>query len=176
MVTPYIGEIRLFGFGRIPTDWAACNGQLMAISQNEALFTLIGTIYGGDGMTTFALPDLRGRVPISLGQGPGLSSYVLGQRAGQEEVTLLSTQMPSHSHSLMATANAGTTGVPGNGVHLAATTSGTMYAPQANVSSMTVMAPVSVTASGNTQPHDNMMPTLVASYCIALYGIFPSPG
>lgn len=176
MVTPYIGEIRLFGFGRIPTDWAPCNGQLMAISQNEALFTLIGTTYGGDGISTFGLPDLRGRVPISLGQGPGLSSYVIGQAAGQDQITLLSSQMPAHSHSLMATANLGTTATPGPGVHLAATTSGTMYAPQANVTTMAVMAPVSVAATGNTQPHDNIMPTLVANYCIALYGIFPSPG
>lgn len=176
MVTPYIGEIRLFGFGRIPTDWAACNGQLLPISEYEALFTLIGTIYGGDGQTTFAVPDLRGRVPISLGQGPGLSNYVLGQRAGQDEVTLTSTQMPSHSHSLMATANPGTTATPGTGVHLAATTNGTMYAPQANITSMTVMAPISVTVAGDGMPHDNIMPTLVANYCIALYGIFPTPG
>jgi microcystin-dependent protein len=176
MVTPYIGEIRLFGFGRIPIDWAACNGQLLRIAEYEALFTLIGTTYGGDGITTFGLPDLRGRVPLSLGQGPGLSNYVLGQRAGQEQVTLVSTQIPSHSHSLMATANPGTTAVPGTGVHLAATTSGTMYAPPANVASMTVMAPISVSFTGDSQPHDNMMPTLVANYCISLYGIFPSPG
>ena len=113
MSTPYIGEIRMFGFGRTPIGWQACDGSLLPISQYDALFALIGTTYGGDGQNTFAVPDLQGRLPIHQGQGQGLSNYVIGQRAGTESVTVLPTQMPAHSHVMVATTGASTAITPG---------------------------------------------------------------
>ena len=114
MSTPYIGEIRMLGFGRTPIGWQACDGSLLPISQYETLFVLIGTTYGGDGQSTFAVPDLRGRLPVHQGQGPGLSNYVVGQMAGTESVTLLAPQMPTHTHPMVATTGAATALTPGN--------------------------------------------------------------
>lgn len=177
MSEQYVGEIRLFAFSRIPASWVACNGQLLSIGTYDTLYTLIGTTYGGDGVNTFAVPDLRGRVPISQGNGPSLSPRVLGQQAGEESHTLLEQEMPSHSHGLLSSTNVGTTATPGPTVHLATsnTAANTLYASQANIPSYDLMIP-SVTPSGNGLAHNNMMPTLTGNYCIAAFGIYPSQG
>lgn len=176
MATPFVGEIRLFSFARIPIGWLACNGQSLAISQYNALYTVIGTTYGGDGIQTFRLPDLCGRVPIGQGQGPGLPSYRIGQAGGEEQHSLIEQEMPQHSHALMSSTNVATAATPAQNLHLATVSSGTLYAPVANAAPYAVMAAVSVTNAGNNMPHDNMMPTVVANYCIATEGDFPSPG
>ncbi|MDE3080797.1 MAG: phage tail protein [Paracoccaceae bacterium] len=174
---PIIGQILLFAFPRVPTGWAACNGQLLSIAQYDALFSLIGTTYGGDGQSTFALPDLRGRVPVHQGQGNGLSTYVMGQQTGSEQVTLTLASMPSHSHSLQAATAApaqGATGTPGPQVEFAVASGASPYTA-APSGSPAMLAGQSVGPAGGNMPHDNMMPTLVMNYCIALYGIFPTP-
>jgi microcystin-dependent protein len=160
---PFIGEIVLLAFNFPPRGYATCDGQIMSISQNTALFSLLGTYYGGDGRTTFALPDLRGRVPISAGFAPGLSGYNIGQSGGQESHTLLPAEVPAHQHSIGA-GGVQTTNRPGNG-----------YAAQGGVyaaTSTTTMAPTGI--SGGNQPHNNMQPFLVLNYSIALQGIYPS--
>lgn len=161
MSNPYLGEIRMFAGNFPPQGWAFCNGQLLAISQNDALFALIGTTYGGDGQNTFALPDLRGRLPLHQGSG-----FVQGQRAGEENVTLTSQQIPSHSHTVGAKTSA-----------TAATPSGNVYGggvtPIFRASPSTTMNAAMVGPTGG-QPHDNMMPFLVISFIIALEGIFPT--
>jgi microcystin-dependent protein len=173
MSTPYIGEIRMFGFGTrgAPNGWQACDGSLLPISQYDALFALIGTTYGGDGQTTFGVPDLRGRIPIHQGQGPGLSNYVIGQRAGQETVTLLATQMPVHTHSLPVSSSAATAAQPANGV-LAAESSDPVFNP--SPPSLVDMSTAAAGLAGGNQPHENMMPTLTVQFAIATEGIFPS--
>ena len=178
MSQPYIGEIRMFAFGSrgAPNGWQACDGSLLPIAEYETLFTLIGTIYGGDGQSTFAVPDLRGRVPIHQGTGPGLSNYVIGQRAGTETVTVTPSQMPAHTHTAVATTAAATTGTPGNAVLPGAVSGATMY-----VTDLTGAAPFSlggsaVSLAGGSQPHENCMPTLTVQFCIAVYGIFPTQG
>jgi microcystin-dependent protein len=178
MSEPYIGQIQAFGFDFAPRGWALCNGQLMSIAHNTALFSLIGTTYGGDGVTTFALPDLRGRAPTHWGQGPGLSDYEMGEMYGQQTHTLISTEMPAHNHILMA--NAGTADAsdqPANNLlcqaHDASTGSGiNVYSPHAN----TTMSPMAISVSGGSQPHNIQGPRLTISFCIALEGIFPSRG
>ena len=179
MTTPYVGEIRMFGFNRVPTNWALCDGRLMPIAGNEVLYTLLGTTYGGDGSQTFALPDLRGQVPVHQGTGPGLSPYIIGQRAGTETVTLTTQQIPVHTHPVYATSNNVSTSTPGNQVMPGALTgTDTMYATDLTGAAQLTMQSTVVAnapASGN-QPHDNCMPTLTVSYCIALYGVFPSQG
>jgi microcystin-dependent protein len=162
---PYLGSIILFAGNFAPRGWAFCNGQLLAISQNTALFSLLGTFYGGDGRTTFALPDLRGRAPIHAGQGPGLSSYDLGELGGVEAVTLISTQMPVHTHSQPATNGEQTTNRPSS----ALPARGGVYS---NESDGSTLRPVS--SAGGGQPHQNMQPYLTLNYIIALAGIFPS--
>lgn len=176
MSTPYIGEIRMFGFGTrgAPNGWQACDGSLLPISEYDALFALIGTTYGGDGQTTFAVPDLRGRVPIHQGTGPGLSTYVIGQRAGTETVTVLPTQMPAHTHTVVATTAAATTGTPGNTVIPGAVANQTMYVTDTAGGTPFTLSAQSVTNAGGSQPHENCMPTLTVQYCIATQGIFPS--
>jgi microcystin-dependent protein len=178
MSTPYIGEIRMFAFGTrgAPNNWQACDGTLLPISQYDALFALIGTTYGGDGQTTFAVPDLRGRVPIHQGTGPGLSTYVIGQRAGTETVTVLPTQMPAHTHTAVATTATGTTGTVGNTVLPGTVNADTMYITDITGLTAFTLAPQSVTQAGGSQPHENCMPTLTVQYCIATAGIFPSQG
>lgn len=175
----YIGEIRLFAGNFAPRNWAFCNGALLAISSNTALFSLLGTTYGGDGQVTFGLPDLRGRVPVNPGQGPGLSNYVLGEMTGTQTNTLLISQMPAHNHTLLAngTAGSGTLNNPSQaymGVGPVDRSSGlpvnTRYATTAN----STMAPNSVNASGGSQPINNIQPSLGMNYIICLYGIFPS--
>ena len=171
MSNPYVGEIRLFAGNFAPNGWALCQGQLVAIAENETLFNLIGTTYGGDGQETFALPDLRGRVPVHQGQGPGLSPRTLGHLGGTETVTLQPGQTPSHTHAARASTAAATLGAPGGNV-LAATTAAS-YGPGPASTAMAGGAIGSVW--GNPQPHENMAPTLTVNYIISLYGIFPSP-
>lgn len=170
MSDPFIGEIRLFAGNFNPRNWAFCNGQLMPISQNAALFSLLGTTYGGDGRTTFALPDLRGRVPIHAGQGAGLSNYPLGNRGGAEQVTLTPEQLPSHRHALMATEAAA--GAPSPANHLLAMPEET---PIYSASEPTAtLADSAIAATGGNQPHENRAPYLAVNYIIALVGIFPT--
>jgi microcystin-dependent protein len=170
----YIGEIRLFSFARIPTGWAACDGSSVSISSNPALYQLIGTTYGGDGLNTFNLPDLRGRVPIAQGTGNGQPTYVLGQSSGEENHTLVNSELPSHSHALVSTTNAGTTATPATNVHLATSSDGkNLYNSQANAAPYDVMAS-SIGPAGGSVGHPNTMPTIAANFCIATTGIFPS--
>ncbi|MED4584487.1 tail fiber protein [Brevibacillus choshinensis] len=169
MAEPYLGEIRMFAGAYAPNGWALCNGQLLNISQNDALFSLIGTTYGGDGQTTFALPDLQGRVPQHMGTLNGGSPYVLGQKAGVESVTLTVNQMPQHTHSVIAESTAG-----------ADTPEGNTWAVQpqsaytTSLNHLVSMSPTAVSGAGGSQPHDNMMPSLTISFIIALQGIYPS--
>ena len=177
MSTPYIGEIRIFAFGNrgAPNDWEPCDGRLLPISQYEALFALLGTNYGGDGQTTFAVPDLRGRVPLHQGQGPGLSNYVIGQKAGAEYVTLLSTQMPVHTHALSVTSAAGASATPGNAALPGAVSGDNFYVSEVTGATPIALSSQSTSLGGGSQPHENTMPTLTLQFCIAAFGIFPSP-
>jgi microcystin-dependent protein len=170
MGTPYVGEIRLVGFIFAPTGWALCNGALLAIDQNTALFSLIGTTYGGDGVTNFALPNLLSRIPISMGQGTGLSNYVLGQISGSESVTLTSGQLPSHTHAVGCTSGSSNSQTPQN--NFWGTWADAQYSDQpAN----TTMNPNSVAqAPWGNQPHENRMPYQAVNYIIALEGIYPT--
>lgn len=165
---PYIGEIRLFGGTFAPYGWALCDGQVMAISQNSTLFNLIGTTYGGDGVTTFALPDLRGRVPVHQGTLAG-SSFVVGQMAGEETVTLTVAQLPQHAHALGAQSGPGTTGSPAGA--FPASRSGNPFSDQAATGSM---APTILSSTGGGQAHDNVVPFLAVSFIISLLGVYPS--
>jgi microcystin-dependent protein len=159
----------MFGFNFAPQGWAMCNGQLLPISQNTALFSLLGTQYGGNGVTTFALPDLRGRVAIHAGQGPGLSSYVQGEVTGGESVTLTQNEMPQHNHQVVANAAPATATRPGGEV--LARTGADVYADSPDG---TTMNPAMISQSGGGQPHNNLQPLLVINFGIALQGIFPS--
>lgn len=174
MSEPFVGEIRLFGFGRVPQGWLACDGKLQSIAENEVLFNLIGTIYGGDGQSTFAVPDLRSRVPIHAGQGPGLSSYVIGQASGTESVTLIQQQMPAHGHTLLATTNTATAVTPAATLELGGLNGDAMYIDSVAGVTGFPMSPAALTSAGNNQPHNNLMPTLTVQFCIAAYGIYPS--
>lgn len=169
MSDPYIGEIRIFAGSFAPAGWNFCDGAMLPISQLQALFALIGTTYGGDGQQTFALPDLRGRVPVHQGQGPGLSNRVMGESGGTESVTLAVAQIPAHNHSLRAS-SALSSGAAGAGGVLAATAVN-MYGTAAPA---TPMATQAVGAQGGSQPHNNMAPFLGINYIIALFGVFPS--
>lgn len=174
-VTPYVGEIRMFAFQRVPSGWAACDGSLLGISGNEALYTLLGTTYGGDGQTSFGLPDLRSRVPLHQGQGNGLTPRVLGQRSGTETVTLTTQQMPAHTHPVYATTNAANAATPANSVVPGTLSStDTMYATNVSGTFSFNTAAGAVGVQGGSSPHDNTMPTLTLAYCIATVGLFPS--
>ena len=175
MSTPYIGEIRMFGFGRTPIGWQACDGSLLPISQYDALFALIGTTYGGDGQNTFAVPDLRGRLPIHQGLGAGLSNYVIGQMAGTENVTVLTNQMPAHTHVMVATTGASTAITPGPALLPGAVSGDTFYVNTVTGNNAAAMSDQMLTVSGGSQPHENCMPTLTVQYCMATEGIFPQP-
>src|SRR5436305_2487273 len=168
MADPFVAEIRIFGFNFAPTGWALCDGQLMPISQNTALFSLLGTTYGGDGKSTFALPNLQGSVPIQQGQGQGLSDYVLGQQSGTESVTLLQSEIPIHTHTLQASVRDATSRLPGDQL-LAKGIGVQVYLTPA---STTQLAPQALSPAGGSLPHNNMMPYLTLNYCIALQGIF----
>ena len=177
MSQPYLGEIEAFPFGFAPKGWTTCSGQLLPINQNQALFSLIGVYYGGDGIENFALPDLRGRLANAEGQGPGLSSYVIGQVGGEEAHTLTVGETPVHSHLINADNN-GTTG--GSGVPSDAVTLGSGYSSASGSASVNVYSSASPTigmgslGSAGGQAHENRMPTLALTYCIALEGIYPS--
>ena len=169
---PFIGQIQAFGFNFAPRGWALCNGQLLPISQNQALFSLLGTTYGGDGRSTFGLPDLRGRVPIHSGKGPGLTSRQLGQEAGAETTTLNINQIPSHSHSVVIRAlEEGNSGDP-EGKLIAG--NGLSSFGSDNSSTLKNLKPIDSSNTGANQSHNNMQPYLCINFCIALQGIFPS--
>ena len=172
MAEPFIGEIQMFGGTFAPRGWAFCNGQLLPVSQNDALFSLLGTIYGGDGRTTFALPDLRSRVPIHQGQGPGLSSRTIGQRLGAERDTLTINTMPSHAHTMQASANPATLTSPAGSVLAESTPGTTMYDANDQIDATLYSGVVSYTGGG--QSHNNIMPYLAVNFIIALVGIYPS--
>ena len=170
MSEPFLGEIRIFGFTFAPKGWALCQGQILPISQNTALFSLLGVTYGGNGTSNFALPDLRGRVPVSFGQGNGLQNYLQGEVTGTESVTLDATQMPSHSHTVEASAAKATAKTPLGAVPGHAKADDYAAAPDGT----TTMAAAMIAPTGGDQPHDNLQPLLVMNFCIALQGIFPS--
>lgn len=171
MSTPFIGEIRMFAGNFAPVGWAFCNGQLLAIAENDALFALIGTTYGGDGQTTFALPDLRGRLPLHMGQGPGLSNRILGEIAGTESVTLITNQIPVHDHSFIGTSSNASSGSP-SGTLVAYPASIDLYRPGSTPGAN--LAPNAIGSQGGSQPHDNLQPFLCVSFIISLFGIFPT--
>lgn len=173
MSEPYIGEVRLVGFNFAPVGWAFCQGQLLSIAENAALFQLLGTTYGGDGQTTFALPDLQGRAPIHAGTGPGLSTRIQGQVLGTESVTLTSNQMPVHNHLAMAQNGNGTSSSPQNSTWAASSQGDTLYKTAPPATPVTLNPQVLPIVGGN-QPHENIEPLLVMNYIIALVGIFPS--
>jgi microcystin-dependent protein len=170
MTQPYLGEIRMFAGNFAPVGWAFCDGAIISIAENDSLYALIGTTYGGDGQQTFALPDLRGRIPLHQGTGPGLATRIIGELAGSEQVTLLSNHLPNHGHDLMANTAAATVDAPAGKV-LAAGTGVNLFAPAAQD---TDMAAVSLTNTGGGQSHENMMPSLCVSFIIALSGIYPT--
>ncbi|MGK5064989.1 phage tail protein [Janthinobacterium sp. LB3P112] len=171
----YVGEIRQFAFPRIPTGWFACDGSLKPISEYEVLFMLLGTTYGGDGQNTFGVPDLRGRLPLHQGQGPGLTARIIGETGGSEQVTLTTAQIPQHTHTYFATNATATAATPGPTLVLgAATNSDNMYATSATGATPTVLSDVACGLRGNNLPHDNAMPTLAVSFCIAYEGVYPT--
>lgn len=170
MADPFVAEIRIFPFNFAPKGWAWCDGQLMPISQNTALFSLLGTTYGGDGKSTFALPDLQGRAAMHPGQGPGLSLHDLGETGGSETVSLLESEIPSHSHTLRAdTLDIADTNVASPNASLAISSGGTLYQAASNVS----MSEQTLAPAGGDAPHNNMMPYLTFYFCIAMQGVFP---
>ena len=171
MAEPFISEIRLFGFSFAPKGWAFCDGRTLSIAQNQALFALIGTMYGGNGTTTFNLPDLRGRTPLHFA-----SNIPQGTMAGVESVTLLSTQMPQHTHAVSATSDAGNVGPYTNALFAAGVsrTSGNTVAAYGPPTSAVPLHPASVSTTGGNQPHSNLQPSLVMNFCIAMFGVFPS--
>jgi microcystin-dependent protein len=166
MAEPFLSEIRIMSFGFPPKGWALCNGQLLPINQNQALFSLLGTTYGGDGRVNFGLPDLQGRAPIHMGSG-----HTLGERGGEQAHTLSISELPTHVHTPNASTVAATTNTPVNTSVLAQSTSSQLYTAAAN---LVAMAPNSLGNTGGSQAHLNMQPFLVLSFCIALQGIFPS--
>lgn len=171
MSDPFVAEIRIFPFNFPPTGWAFCAGQLMPISQNTALFALLGTTYGGDGKSTFALPNLQGSAPMQPGQGQGLSLRDLGQMGGAESVTLLVSEMPVHTHQLKATIEPGDNRLPSPTVALS--TSAGAFAYVGGSPALTPMAPQALPPAGGSLPHNNMQPYLTLNFCIALQGVFP---
>ena len=170
MSEPFVGEIRMFAGNFAPRGWAFCDGQLLAVSQNDALFSLLGTIYGGDGRTTFGLPHMRGRIPVHAGSGPGLSPRRLGAKAGEEKITLTVNQLPSHGHPLQASTDTADSGVATNNVP-AQSTLVDLYSTESPTLNMASSA---INNVGGSQSHTNLMPYLCINYIIALFGIYPS--
>jgi microcystin-dependent protein len=173
MAQPYVGEIRMFGGNFAINGWAFCNGVLISISQNPTLYQVIGTTYGGDGVNTFALPDLQGRIPVHQGQGAGLQNYVLGQKGGVETVSLTVAQIPAHSHTAMGSATGGAASNPSNATWGNSAIANKSFGP--GTSANASMNAGSLGMTGNNQPHDNLLPFLVLNFIIALYGVYPSP-
>jgi microcystin-dependent protein len=174
MIDAYLGEIRMVGFNFAPAGWAVCAGQLLPISQYTALFSLLGTSYGGDGVRTFALPNLQGRAPVHFGQGAGLSPYFLGAEGGEATHQLTTTEMPAHAHTLVGTTNPATATDPQNQFLARASGAlGNVYGPATNLAAMSAHA---VGLAGANQPHNNMQPYLALNFIIALDGTFPPHG
>ena len=172
MSDQFLAEIRVVGFNFAPTGWATCDGQILPISQNTALFALLGTVYGGDGKSTFALPNMQGNAPMQPGQGQGLSLRDLGEMSGSQTVTLLQSEMPAHTHSLMAHPLAASASLAAPTQALARSNGGNAY-KASPFGATTALAPQAVAPTGGSAPHNNMMPYLTLNYVIALQGIFP---
>lgn len=174
MSTPFVGEIRMFGFSRLPVGWIPCDGRLVSIAEQEVLYTLLGTTFGGDGRTTFGVPDLRGRLPVHQGQGQGLTPRVMGQSSGTESVTLTLPQLPAHNHPLSLTSAAATADVPSAVAVPGAVSGEPYYVSDITGGTAMVLEAAAVSAVGGNGPHENCMPTLTVQYCIASMGIYPS--
>ena len=172
MADPFVAEIRIFPFNFPPTGWAFCNGQLLPISQNTALFSLLGTVYGGDGKSTFALPNLLDSAAMHPGQGQGLSLRDLGQIGGAESVTLLVSEMPIHTHSVTNAITLSNVNAPSAEVVLGRSNGGSAY--QSNIAQLAAKAPQALAPAGGSLPHNNMQPYLTMNFCIALQGVFPA--
>jgi microcystin-dependent protein len=172
-INPFVAEVRIFAFNFAPTGWAFCDGQIMPISQNTALFALLGVTYGGDGKSTFALPDCQGSSVMHPGQGAGLSQRFLGEIGGEETVTLISTEMPVHNHNIMANAQPSSSGQPSATACLARGFGGSPY-KATPFTTPVVMAPQTLSLAGGNLPHNNMIPYITMNYCIALQGVFPA--
>ncbi len=170
MSEPFIGEIRIFALNFAPLDWAFCNGQVMNITQNQALFAVLGNTFGGDGRNTFGLPNLRGCAPMQFGQGTGLSQRNLGQTGGAANVTLTAAQLPAHTHAINASSGSGNLQDPNNAIWA---TSGARNVRMYSATSSGQMSPAALSSTGGSQPHNNMMPYLPLNFCIALAGVFP---
>jgi microcystin-dependent protein len=170
MSDQFLAEIRIFPFNFAPTGWAFCDGQLMPISQNTALFALLGTYYGGDGKSTFALPDMQGNAPMQTGQGAGLSERFLGEMSGVESITLLVSEIPVHTHTMRASPDPGDNTVPAPAISLAGASGGNIYSTTNNGQMLAFQA---LPPAGGGLPHNNMQPYLTLNFCIALQGIFP---
>lgn len=172
MADPFVAEIRIFPFNFAPKGWAWCDGQLLPLSQNTALFSLLGTTYGGNGKSNFALPDLQGSAPMHPQQGPGLSLHDLGEQGGSQTVTLLESEIPSHSHPFNSSNSEATVSIPSSNVSISRTSGGTIY--QSNTASdLNQLHPGSILPEGSSLPHNNMQPFLTMYFCIALQGVFP---
>ena len=171
MADPFVAEIRIFPFGVVPKGWALCDGQLMPTSQNTALFSLLSTTYGGDGVSNFALPDLQARAPMHPGQGPGLSLHSLGESGGANAVALQVSEMPAHSHAPMAAPDTALVKLPGSNVSMARSRNANAY--QDGVNNLLSMNAAAIGVSGGGQPHNNMQPYVAFNFCIALQGVFP---
>ena len=167
---PFVAEIRIFGFNFAPKGWAKCDGQILPLSQNTALFSLLGTTYGGDGKSNFALPDLQGSVPMAPGQGPGLSLHDLGETGGSETVSLLESEIPSHNHALRAVNDVGDVNTPG-GMSMARSAGAAVYNP--GPTPLALRSGSAITPAGGDQPHNNLQPYLTLLFCIALQGVYP---
>jgi len=175
VTAPFVGEIRAFGFNFAPTGWAACDGQLLQISQYTALFSLLGTQFGGDGKSTFALPNLGGQVPINQGQGAGLTDYEVGESGGADTVTLTQNEIGAHVHNAQAVTAAGSTAAPGGALWAEAWTARSQLKTYSDATGATVaLSPAALDGGGGNQPHENRPPLLVMNFCIALQGIYPS--
>jgi microcystin-dependent protein len=169
MADPFVAEVRIFPFNFAPKGWAFCNGQLLPISQNTALFSLLGTTYGGDGKSTFALPDMQGSAPMHPGQGPGLSLHDLGEVGGSQTVNLVTSEIPIHTHAFSATPQPGEDRTP-KGEVLGKVAGGNLYG---NPNNLVPMSPTALPPVGGSQPHINLQPYLTLSFCIAMQGVFP---
>jgi microcystin-dependent protein len=169
---PFVAEIRIFPFNFAPKGWAFCDGQLLPLSQNTALFSLLGTTYGGDGKSNFALPDMQGNAPMHPGQGPGLSLHDLGETGGSETVSLLESEIPSHSHAVMAAVNPALLFMPASTTSLARSQNENLYQTVVNTNIVS-LSDNAIAPAGGDQPHNNMQPYLTLNFCIALQGVFP---
>lgn len=172
MADPFVAEIRIFPFNFSPKGWAWCDGQLLPLSQNTALFSLLGTTYGGNGKSNFALPDLQGRTPMHPGQGPGLSLHDLGETGGSETVTLLESEIPAHAHTVRASSDFGDLQVPSPARSLARSQNANAYQTTTN-QSLAAFSDQALAPAGGDQPHNNLQPYLTFYFCIALQGVFP---